>query len=248
MTSGTAMNARQSKADGQNERPRWLRWVLRTLFALVAVAVLTTPWWGPSSLARLDFFHVRKVQFEGVRYASTSELLATLALDSTASVWGDLHQFATRIAKHPMVQSVDVTRTLPSTVVVTIVERTPVALVSTNGTLNPVDATGHALPINAAQTIIDAPIAASADTIVLRFLDALRHEDPRLYARVIEIRRSPRQEMLIQLKGVVVRCRVDVTVARLEDILRVEESLAQQNQHAVELDLRFQDQVIARIP
>ncbi|MDQ6611000.1 MAG: FtsQ-type POTRA domain-containing protein [Gemmatimonadota bacterium] len=236
----------ESKANAV--RPPWLRWFARVAFGIVAIAVLTTPRWGPPTLARLDFFHVRKVQFQGVRYASTPQLLAALALDSTSSVWGDLHQFATRISRHPMVQSVDVTRTLPATIIVSIVERTPVALIPADGVLSPVDASGHTLPINAAQKLIDAPIAASADTTVLRFLDALRHESPRMYARVIEIRRSDRHELLIQLKGMRVRCRDDVTVDRLEDILPVEESLAQQNQHAVELDLRFQDQVIARIP
>lgn len=231
-----------------SERPRWLRWLLRTIFGILSVAVLSTPWWGPMTLAKLDFFRVRKVQFEGVRFASASELLGLMALDSTASVWDDLDAYTTRVAKHPMVQSADITRTLPSTVVVTIVERTPVALVPTNGTLNPVDANGNALPINAAEKIIDVPIASSADTTALHFLDALRIESPRMYARVIEIRRVAKHELLIQLKGMLVRSRDDVTVARLEDILRVEESLAQQNQHAVELDLRFQDQVIVKLP
>ncbi|MEP6764543.1 MAG: FtsQ-type POTRA domain-containing protein, partial [Gemmatimonadaceae bacterium] len=207
------------------ERPRWLRWLLRTLFGILSVSVLSTPWWAPLTLAKLDFFRVRKVQFEGIRYASASELLATLALDSTASVWDDLDAYTTRLAKHPMVQSADITRTLPSTVVVTIVERTPVALVTMNGMLNPVDANGNTLPIDAAQRVIDAPIATSADTTTLRFLDALRTESPRMYARVIEIRRVARHELLIQLKGMLVRTRDDVTVARLEDILRVEESL-----------------------
>ena len=225
--------------------------------------MLSTPWWGPQSLARLDYFLVRRVQFDGVRYANPSELVARLALDSTASIWDDLDQYAARVAKHPMVQSVEVTRTLPSTVVLTIVERLPVALVSDSGThgsstpgsgtlrsgtLDPVDATGHILPIDPARTNIDVPIVASADTAILRFLDALRADAPRLYERVVEVKRVNRREFWMQLKGITVRTNDDVTVDRLGDILRVEESLAQQNQHVVELDLRFQDQVIAITP
>ena len=83
---------------------------------------------------------------------------------------------------------------------------------------------------------------------MLRFLDGLREDAPALYARVIEMRRVNKREFWLQLKGIVVRTRDDVTVDRLGDILRVEETLAQQNQHVVELDLRFQDQVIARTP
>lgn len=230
------------------ERPRWLRWMLRVLFLLVAGAIASTPWWGPQTLAKLDYFHVRKVEFEGVRFTNPSELVAKLALDSTASIWDDLDTYAARIATHPMVKSVDVTRTMPSTVVVSIVERMPVALVSEKGELVPVGASGQPLPIDPAHKAIDVPIVATPDTGMLRFLDALREDDPRMYARVIEMKRVNKREFWLQLKGIVVRTRDDVTVDRLGDILRVEETLAQQNQHVVELDLRFQDQVIARTP
>lgn len=230
------------------ERPRWLRWTLRVLFLLVAGGVASTPWWGPQTLAKLEYFRVRKVEFDGVRYVNPSELVANLALDSTASIWDDLDAYAARVAKHPMVKSVDVTRTMPSTVIVSIIERLPVALVPQKGALVPVGASGQTLPIDPARKAIDVPIVATADTAMLRFLDGLREDAPRLYERVIEMRRVNKREFWLQLKGIVVRTRDDVTVDRLGDILRVEETLAQQNQQVVELDLRFQDQVIARTP
>ncbi|MGV3710503.1 MAG: cell division protein FtsQ/DivIB [Gemmatimonas sp.] len=230
------------------ERPRWLRWTLRVLFVATAGAVVSTPWWGPQTLAKLEYFRVRRVEFDGVRFANPSELVAKLALDSTASIWDDLDKYAARVARHPMVQTVEVTRTLPSTVVLNIVERLPVALVSDSGTLDPVDAAGHVLPIDPARKNIDVPIIASADSAILRFLDALRSDAPRLYERVVEVRRVNRKEFLVNLKGLQVRTNDDVTVGRLGDILRVEESLTQSNQQVVELDLRFQDQVIARTP
>ena len=231
-----------------SERPRWLRWTFRALFLVVAGAVVSTPWWGPQTLARLDYFRVRRVEFDGVRYVNPSELVAKLALDTTASIWDDLDQYAARVATHPMVLTVEVTRTLPSTVVLSIVERLPVALVADSGTLDLVDATGRRLPIDPARKNIDVPIVATADTAILRFLDALRADAPRLYERVVEVKRVNKREFWMQLKGMTVRTNDDVTVDRLGDILRVEESLAQQNQHVVELDLRFQDQVIARTP
>lgn len=246
------MNATVGAVALEAERPRWITWSLRALFAITAAAILSCPWWGPKTLSRLDFFRVRTVEFEGVRYVNPAELLKRLALDSTASIWDDLDAYAVRVSGHPMVQSVEVTRTLPSTVVVSLVERTPVALVPGPDTLSralsPVDAAGHTLPIDPARKAIDVPIVATADTAILRFLDALREDAPRLYARVVEVRRANGHEFRLQLDGVTVRTRDDVTVERLGDILRVEESLAQQNQHAVELDLRFQDQVIARTP
>ena len=47
---------------------------------------------------------------------------------------------------------------------------------------------------------------------------------------------------------IVVRTSPDVTVARFKDILPVEADLARNHLRAVELDLRFHDQVIARQP
>jgi cell division protein FtsQ len=40
----------------------------------------------------------------------------------------------------------------------------------------------------------------------------------------------------------------DVTADRLSDIIPVEQDLARRHVKAVELDLRFRDQVIARLP
>jgi cell division protein FtsQ len=232
----------------QAERPRWLRWLLGGLFVVLAGAVLSTPWWGPQTLSRLDYFRVRKVEFEGVRFVNPADLVGKLALDSTASIWDDLDAYASRVSNHPLILSAEITRTLPSTVVVTIVERVPVALVADSGALSPVDAAGHLLPIDPSRKNLDVPIVATADTAILRFLDGLRADDPRLYERVIEMRRVNRREFRLELKGVSVRSMDDLTVDRLSDILPVEKSLADQNQRVVELDLRFQDQVIARTP
>jgi cell division protein FtsQ len=230
------------------ERPRWLRWLLRALFAMTAAAILATPWWGPRTVSHLDYFRVRQVTFEGVRYADTRALVTRMALDSTSSIWNDLDAFAARVTGDPMVLSADVTRRMPATVVVKIVERVPVALAPSRGAMSALDAEGHALPIDPARVVIDAPIIATADTTILRFLDGLRLEAPALYARVIEVRRVNKSDLWMQLKGIVVRTRDDVTVGRLQDILRVEAALKQQNQRVAELDLRFQDQVIARLP
>jgi cell division protein FtsQ len=46
----------------------------------------------------------------------------------------------------------------------------------------------------------------------------------------------------------IIRTSPDVTVARFGDILPVEADLARNHLRAVELDLRFRDQVIARQP
>lgn len=229
-------------------RPTWLRWLRGTAFVLIGGGVIGAAWWGPRALAKLDYFHARQVVFEGVRYARPTELLLRLRVDTLQSVWQPLEPLAVRIGAHPMVASVVVERQLPGTLLIRLVERDPVALVPTNGRLQPTDADGRPLPIDPVRYPLDVPVAASADSALLHLLDGLRKDAPRLFARISHGERVGRHELRLKLGDVTVRTAPDVTVARFKDILPVESDLARNHLRAVELDLRFRDQVIARQP
>jgi cell division protein FtsQ len=110
------------------------------------------------------------------------------------------------------------------------------------------DARGVALPIDLAKTPIDAPVLPRRDLGVLAFLGLLRTEAPALYDRVSEIRIVGADEVLIDLDGTPVRAMRDISTARLAEIDPVEEDLARRGFRAAELDLRYKDQVIARLP
>ncbi len=246
-TSDPGMSSARTPAP-RGERPTWWRWG-RVVGVLLAVGVVVgAPSWGPRALARLDYFHARRVVFEGVRYARPAELMERLTVDTLQSVWQPLEPLAERIGAHPMVASVVVERQLPGTLLIRVVEREPVAYVTRKGRLEPADATGRPLPIDPARYPLDVPVAASSDSSLLHLLDGLRKDAPRLYARVSHGERAGTDEMRFKLGGVIVRTASDVTVARFKDILPVEADLARNHLRAVELDLRFRDQVIARQP
>ncbi|WP_411279937.1 cell division protein FtsQ/DivIB [Gemmatimonas sp.] len=236
------------KAAPKAARPTWLRWLRVCAFLLAVGVVVGTPWWGPQALARLDYFHARRVVFEGVRYARPTELVARLKVDTLQSVWQPLEPLAERIGAHPMVASVIVERQLPGTLVIRVVEREPVAYVPRKGRLQPADATGRPLPIDPVRYPLDVPVAATADSALLHVLDGLRKDAPKLFARVSHSERAGMDELRFKLGGLTVRTTSDVTVARFKDILPVEADLARNHLRAVELDLRFRDQVIARQP
>lgn len=229
-------------------RPKWLRWLRAISFLLVVGVVVSAPWWGPQALARLDYFHARRVVFEGVRYARPTELLARLKVDTLQSVWQPLEPLVERVGSHPMVASVVVERQLPGTLLIRLVEREPVAYVPRKGRLQVADATGRPLPIDPVRYPLDVPVAASSDSSLLHVLDGLRKDAPRLYARISHGERIGTDELRFKLGGVTVRTTSDVTVGRFKDILPVEADLARNHLRAVELDLRFRDQVIARQP
>lgn len=246
-------SAKASSNDGRPprekaERPRWLRWLRGIAAALLVGGVASCPWWGPQLLSKLDYFHVRRVEFFGVRYASTSELMALLKVDTLQSVWQPLDPLVERIQAHPMVRRVEVDRELPGRLTVRIEEREPAALVPSGGRMQPADGAAHVLPIDPARVALDLPLAAQADSALLAVLDALRQSAPELYQRIVQAERVGKDELRFRLGSLVVRTSPDVTVARFKDILPVEADLARNAQRAVELDLRFRDQVIARQP
>jgi cell division protein FtsQ len=242
-------------------RPRWQRRVLLGLAVLGVTTVGTATWWGAGLLSRLAFFHVRTVQFEGVRYAKVPELMERLQEDSLQSVWQPLPILTARLANHPMLRHVVVTRELPGTLVVTVQEREPVALIPWADTLRPVDVAGVILPIDVATVALDVPVVSASEPTVLSVLDGMRVGAPALYRRVAEARLVGTDELRFTMTGspvgasgpamantLVVRTTNEVTVARFRDILPVEADLARNHLRAVELDLRFRDQVIARQP
>lgn len=228
---------------------RLARWRL-ALGALLVVALLASPFWGPRVLAKLDFFRVRKVEVLGLRYTPPGEVLARLGVDTTRSVWDPLEPLGARVAAHPQIERAVVSRRLPGTLVVDVVERRPVALVQMGATLRAVDERGVMLPLDPSRTPVDAPIVTAALRAgdVYHLLGAMQREAPRLYARVSSIRSTGSDELLVQLADLPVRTMTTVTLARLGDIEPVERDLARRQLHAAELDLRYRDQVIARLP
>jgi cell division protein FtsQ len=236
----------QPAGPGAARTPRWRL----AVGGVLVLALLASPLWGPRLLSTLDFFRVRRVEVLGLRYTPPGEVLARLGMDTTHSVWEPLGPVAARVAAHPQVERAVVTRRLPGTIVVDVTERRPVALVPVGATLRAVDERGVTLPLDPSRTPVDAPVvtAAPREAAVYHLLGAMQREAPRLYARVSSIRSAGGGELLLQVADVPVRTMTTVTLARLGDIEPVERDLARRQLRAAELDLRYRDQVIARLP
>ena len=224
------------------------------------LVVLLIPLWSPLLLRRLSFFRVRRVEVVGVRYVEPHEILDRLRIDTLASVWDDPDPLAGRVAGHALVRHVEIDRRLPGTLVVRIVEHAPVALIPTPNGFRAYDERGVALPIDPTATDVNAPVMARVDTALLRLLGDARIESPALYARLSEVRREPSPDgpppavrasggdVVFVLDSMPVRASADITLQRLADVELVEQDLARRRLRAIELDLRYRDQVIARLP
>jgi cell division protein FtsQ len=233
------------------ERGNWLaaRWRL-VLAGILALLLLASPLWGPRALRHLAFFRVRRVEILGTRYTAPSELLERLRVDTTRSVWDPLEPLAARLRGHAQVESVTVSRRLPGTLVVQVTERHPVALVDAPGGLRAVDERGRRLPLDPSRTPVDAPVvmAAPRDTMVYHLLGAMQREAPALYAKLSSIRATGADEIVLQIADLPVRAMTNVTLARLGDVEPVQRDLMRRQLRAAEIDLRYRDQVIARVP
>ena len=149
---------------------------------------------------------------------------------------------------------------------VIVQENLPVALIQTATGLQPFDSLGRQLPIDPSRTNLDLPIVASKDPVLLKLVGAIRATEPRVFARIEEARRMGRDEILLTLapraedssgasgnpaapqrKSLRVRVPLDLSVERLADIFPVETDLARRQAHVGEIDLRYRDQVIARL-
>src|SRR5579871_2875317 len=150
---------------------------------LVAVAG-SLPWWGTHALRSLAFFRVRAVEVEGAHFVSPTDIASRIHLDTTASVWNELGPLQKRVEGMPGVRTVVVRRKLPSTIVVHVVERTPVALVPTAGGLRVFDGSAVPLPIDPTRVDLDLPVVASADAATLRLLANVRRLVPAFYTQL----------------------------------------------------------------
>ncbi|MBC7789299.1 MAG: FtsQ-type POTRA domain-containing protein [Anaerolineae bacterium] len=221
---------------------------LRTVLLGAAVAVTASaPWWGPPALSGLTYFRVRHVQIAGVRYASASAIYAKLQVDTSSSVWQELDAMEARVEELPQIANAEIERDLPGTLVVYVWERQPVAMVATPTGMLPLDSAGVPLAIDPGRADTDLPILATRDTTLVRLLSTLRGSDPGIFARISEARRVGKDQLLFVLPPIRVRAMQDVTAARFADILPVEADLARRTMRVKELDLRFRDQVIARV-
>jgi hypothetical protein len=235
---------------------------LRALLVLASVTLVAG--FAPTAanrLAHLDVFRVRKVELEGATHLTQAEAEQVAAIPSNASVWDDAADWEARVAAHPLVREVRVKRRLPSTLVFVVSEREAVALLPTP-TLVPVDVEGRVLPLDPSGLALDLPLlSTSAKTApqpgqvgskdVVRLAREAVHlasVDPEFAGRISEIGLGERGDLIARLtdRGVTFRFHAGVLARRLEEgrmalaHQRVEEGAA------VEVDLRFADQIVVR--
>jgi len=219
-------------------KPGWK--ILGSLVLLAAV------WFGaPRLLRQLNLFRVRRVEIEGARYLAPATITRVLALGRDASVFDDLSEKERRLRALPGVRAAAVGRRLPGTLIVTVTEIEPVALIPRRGALTPVDDRGRVLPYDPAQVAPDLPIATSADSGLTRVLAAVQTIDPALFSQIASAARV-RDDVVLDLDGRRLWFTANATEEDVRAVTAVAQDLARRERSYRELDGRFAGQVIVR--
>ena len=122
------------KRDERERRRRGLA-RRRLLVVLALGALLSAIVWGLVGLWRGPVFSIKKVVVVGTTRLTRAAVIKEAAIPSDATLLRvSAKRIEDRLTSDPWVASAHVSRTFPSTLVVTIVERTPAALVDAGGT------------------------------------------------------------------------------------------------------------------
>jgi cell division protein FtsQ len=215
--------------------------------AALGLVLLASPWWGRRALRALAYFHVRSVHVIGAHYLQPRDVVAAMRVDTMASTWDDLRPYAARVGALALVQHAEVERELPGTLVVRLTETTPVAMAPASGGLRVYDARARVLPIDPSRTDIDLPIIGRPDVALTKLLAGVELASPRMFAQISAVDRSSANEIVLRLDRGIVRAGVDVTPERLARAELVAADLQRRGLTYTELDLRYRDQIVARV-
>jgi cell division protein FtsQ len=216
-------------------------WKLLGVLALGTLGVLMIP----RLLARLEFFQVRKVEVRGIRNLRAEEIVRALPIRRGQSIFDDLDPVRRAADSIAGLDAASVGRRLPGTIVVTIRETQPVALVMRKGRLQLVSERGQVLSFDPTVAAPDLPIVREADSLVTGFLARLRETDATFFGRIVSGWRVG-DDIVVTVDNQRYWFRPDAGAEVIRAVRAVEQDLESDGRRWAELDARFADQVVVR--
>jgi cell division protein FtsQ len=221
----------------------------RVWIPLVVLAALGAVWvGGPVVGRRLSFFRVRQVELVGVRNLAPEAVIQALGLSPQASVFDPTGPLEARVRALPGVADARVQRHLPGALGVIVREVEPAAFVPGPRGLVVVDAAGHPLPFDPARTVLDLPVAATADSGLASVLGLVRAVDPVLFQSITSARRFSRSAVALEEGSGHRRVLLgtDTQPEVIQAVVLVQRDLASKGRPYAELDARFAGQIVVR--
>ncbi|HYM23460.1 MAG TPA: FtsQ-type POTRA domain-containing protein [Vicinamibacterales bacterium] len=246
-----------------------VRWVLP------AVVVIYAMYRGAGVVTHARVLQVDRIEVTGNERLSKGEVIAVLGgLRGESLMWTDLDAWRSRLLASPWVRDAALRRSLPSTVEVAVLERTPIGIArlrSSGGGLYLVDDRGVIIDQYGPQYAdLDLPIVDGLDTLrrppgaggsapangstdpyraelAARVIAALRAK-PRAAARLSQVDVSDLHNAAVILNGdpAVIHLGDDQFLPRLESYLGLASALRERVPDIESVDLRFDDRIYVK--
>jgi cell division septal protein FtsQ len=212
--------------------------------AALAVAAVAL-WVGiPRAMRRLDYFRVHHIEVSGLRFLNERDVVQRLALPKAASIVDPLEPVRRNASAIPGVAAASVTRRLPGTLSLLVLEELPVAFVMQEEKLVLMDRRGRILPFDPAQAPTSLPVA-ERDSATAALLSAVLRADPDWYGQIESARRDG-GDVLLEEGAHRVRIRPNASIDTLQWVATVLAYLATTDRPWQELDARFTDRAFVK--
>jgi len=213
-------------------------------------------------------FCVQKIVVTGCKALTEPEVLAAAKVPRLRSIFDvEFAPIAQRVQALPFVQNVQVSRVFPSTIVIAVEERKPLALINNAG-LWPVDAEGAILPRLQAQRRANDPLGydtpilsgpafakniagkelTAANRRVIELLAELRAENAMIYHSLSELNLNSHGELTGYLMdgGVPVYLGADNWAEKCERLFIFLQHVKPAAGKFLTIDLRYENQIVTR--
>ncbi|MEX2115351.1 MAG: FtsQ-type POTRA domain-containing protein [Bacteroidota bacterium] len=209
---------------------------------------------------------VHRVLVQGNSVVQTNEILQLTHIGDRTRMYDlDLMKIQKDVISHYFIKEVVVERDLPSTIRITVTERTPVAMINT-GELRYLDPEGVVLPHSVSGELFDLPlIGGIPDDVSPKVGSTLLHSDVQEALAILSAARQVNKEMFHLISEVRLRSGGDIVLYTAEGsipilyghghapskLVRLEafwnEIVRERGSHSVQyIDIRFDDQVVVR--
>lgn len=239
------------------------KWILQ--WAGVALLVAAVTWSKSKTTALLQDaagMKLEKVSVEGTHYLSDGQVVKAVALTPGENMFKlDLEQANERVKQLDWVDRAFIERRLPRSILVSIRERRPVALLD-DGALYGVDAQGRVLSPSPALLQEDLPLVSgvplAAEAVgttrearalkpALDFFAFLQKEDPALAQDVSEVNLSQPDALKVTfIDGIQATFNSEVSDGELKRMALVLSDLSRKGKKAGALDFRYSDMVLVK--
>ena len=228
---------------------RFFRWV--TVMALVGLLVVGIQNAYPS-LKGSDFFRMQHIKVVGNHMLPEQDIITSSGLTTGGNLFGcDLDTATKRLKEQPMIEQALLIREPPETLVISLVERQPVAMINTPKNLLGLDAKGIVFPLPSVP--VDMPVVTgvhgdSTDVLpsVAAFIATLKINTPEFWHEISEICIDASNTAIVYLvnNGVSLRMKFEHPEQQVRNFQAYTAATPGAILDLSYIDLRFRDQVV----